>query len=190
VFGFSVYIQETCLLKAARAFLVIKALEDMGEVIATDPSSQDIEDEKFDFCFSLFTICDNDIESAKAAIMSVSEIEEAVGEEYTTEMMQNFGAGAAAESSEAGSEETKEEAPEVKKPTFGIVLASQVSQKNADSFMELLNEKGFNEAYITNVRFRRVVYGHFATKDDALNQLRQLRQQSRKLFGEGWVMKN
>lgn len=114
VFGFSVYIQETCLLKAARAFLVIKALEDMGEVIATDPSSQDIEDEKFDFCFSLFTICDNDMESAKAAIMSVSEIEEAVGEEYTAEMMQNFGAGAAAESSEAGSEETKEEAPEVK----------------------------------------------------------------------------
>ena len=42
VFGFSVYIQETCLLKAARAFLVIKALEDMGEVIVTDPSSQDI----------------------------------------------------------------------------------------------------------------------------------------------------
>lgn len=76
------------------------------------------------------------------------------------------------------------------KEEYCIVLASQVSQKNADSFMELLNEKGFNEAYITNVRFRRVVYGHFATKDDALNQLRQLRQQSRKLFGEGWVMKN
>jgi two-component system chemotaxis sensor kinase CheA len=114
VFGFSVYIQETCLLKAARAFLVIKALEDMGEVIATDPSSQDIEDEKFDFNFSLFTICDNDIDTAKAAIMSVSEIEEAVGEEYTVEMMQNFGGAAAAEEAPAESAETKEEAPEVK----------------------------------------------------------------------------
>lgn len=114
VFGFSVYIQETCLLKAARAFLVIKALEDMGEVIATDPSSQDIEDEKFDFSFSLFTICDNDIDTAKAAIMSVSEIEEAVGEEYTVEMMQNFGGAAAAEEAPAESAETKEEAPEVK----------------------------------------------------------------------------
>jgi two-component system chemotaxis sensor kinase CheA len=114
VFGFSVYIQETCLLKAARAFLVIKALEDMGEVIATDPSSQDIEDEKFDFNFSLFTICDNDIDTAKAAIMSVSEIEEAVGEEYTVEMMQNFGGAAAAEEAPAENTETKEEAPEVK----------------------------------------------------------------------------
>ncbi|MBQ2452863.1 MAG: chemotaxis protein CheA, partial [Lachnospiraceae bacterium] len=117
------------LLKAARAFLVIKALEDMGEVIATDPSSQDIEDEKFDFCFSLFTICDNDIESAKAAIMSVSEIEEAVGEEYSAEMMQSFGSGTAAESSDAGSEETKEEVPEVKETAPAVKTETAPSAK-------------------------------------------------------------
>ena len=73
---------------------------------------------------------------------------------------------------------------------YCIVLASQVSQKNADGFVEQLVKNGFNEAYITNAKFRRVVYGHFATKDEALNQLRQLRKQSKKLFGEGWVMKS
>jgi len=73
---------------------------------------------------------------------------------------------------------------------YCIVLASQVSKKNADRFMELLNNKGFKDAYITNVKFRRVLYGHFATKDEALSQLRELRQQNRKFFGEGWVMKS
>ena len=72
---------------------------------------------------------------------------------------------------------------------YGIVLACQVSQKNADGFVELLNSNGFKEAYITNKKFRRVIYGRYASKDEAASQLRQLRQQSRKLFGEGWVMK-
>ena len=40
--------EENCLLKAARAFLVFKAIEDIGEVIKSDPSVQDIEDEKFE----------------------------------------------------------------------------------------------------------------------------------------------
>lgn len=72
---------------------------------------------------------------------------------------------------------------------YCIVLASQVSQKNADMFISLLEQKGFNQAYITNKKFRRVLYGHYATKDAALDELRQLRQQNKQLFGEGWVMK-
>ena len=72
---------------------------------------------------------------------------------------------------------------------YCIVLASQVSQKNADGLMALLQENGFNNAYITNKKFRRVCYGHYATNDEATSDLRQLRQQSKKLFGEGWVMK-
>ena len=44
----TIYVQESCLLKAARAFLVFKELEGLGEVIKSDPSVQDIEDEKFE----------------------------------------------------------------------------------------------------------------------------------------------
>ena len=51
-------IQKECLLKAARAFLVFKAVEDYGNIIAYNPSSQDIEDEKFgnDFILRKFHI--------------------------------------------------------------------------------------------------------------------------------------
>lgn len=75
VMGITVYVQETCILKAARAFLVFKALEDLGETIVSVPSAQDIEDEKFDFDFSVIFITDADCETVKSAIMNVSEID-------------------------------------------------------------------------------------------------------------------
>lgn len=75
VFGLTVYVQETCILKAARAFLVYKALEELGETVISVPSAQDIEDEKFDFDFSIIFITDADLDKVKAAVMNVSEIE-------------------------------------------------------------------------------------------------------------------
>lgn len=82
VYATTVYIQETCLLKAARAFLVFKGLENKGEIIKSVPSVQDIEDERFDFDFSMFIISEKPIEEIKKVIENVSEIEEAVIEEY------------------------------------------------------------------------------------------------------------
>lgn len=75
VIGITVYVQETCILKAARAFLVYKALEELGETIVSVPSAQDIEDEKFDFDFSVIFITDSDCETVKKAILNVSEID-------------------------------------------------------------------------------------------------------------------
>ena len=78
IFGITVYLQETCILKAARAFLVFKTLEDMGEVIKSVPNVQDIEDEKFEMDFSLIFFTKHTLEEVKVAIENVSEIREAV----------------------------------------------------------------------------------------------------------------
>ena len=76
LYGMTVHIQKECLLKAARAFLVFKALEDYGEILVYDPSSQDIEDEKFDLGFSvIFSSESEDTEAIKASVLAVSEIE-------------------------------------------------------------------------------------------------------------------
>ncbi len=78
VFGITVYIQETCILKAARAFLVFKTLEEEGTIIKSQPAVQDIEDEKFDLDFSLFLITKNSQQEVYKKIMNVSEIKEVV----------------------------------------------------------------------------------------------------------------
>ena len=76
VFGLTVYIEENCILKAARAFLVFKALEELGEVLKAVPEVQDIEDEKFDFDFSLIFITQSEMEKVKAAVAHVSEVKD------------------------------------------------------------------------------------------------------------------
>lgn len=82
VYAVTVYLQESCLLKAARAFLVFKGVEDKGEVIKSYPSAQDIEDEKFELDFSMFIVSEQSIDEIKKTIENVSEIQEAVIEEY------------------------------------------------------------------------------------------------------------
>lgn len=82
VYGLTVYVQESCLLKAARAFLVYKAVEEKAEIIVCDPPAQDIEDEKFDLDFSLIVISTCPLEEILQAARNVSEIEKVVGALY------------------------------------------------------------------------------------------------------------
>ncbi len=80
VFGLTVKVQEACILKAARAFLVFKAIEDCGEIVLSNPSAQDIEDEKFDLDFSLIVVSDADLDKILSVAKSVSEIEDVIGD--------------------------------------------------------------------------------------------------------------
>lgn len=82
-YGLTVYIQEYCILKAARAFLVFKALESIGDIIKSKPEVQDIEDEKFDFDFSVVILTKEDIEKVRKLVASVSEIKDVVIEPIT-----------------------------------------------------------------------------------------------------------
>ncbi len=78
-YGISVFVQESCILKAARAFLVFKTLEEMGEILVSVPSAQEIEDEHFEFDFSMVFLSEYPLEQIIAAIKNVSEIEDAIG---------------------------------------------------------------------------------------------------------------
>lgn len=101
VYGVTVYVEEACVLKAARAFLVFKALEKLGEIIVSSPTAQDIEDEKFELTFSLIFISGNTADEVKDAVKSVSEIEEAFCSEY------KMASAAPAKTAEAAKTETK-----------------------------------------------------------------------------------
>lgn len=87
VYGLTVTVQESCILKAARAFLVCKAVEEKGEIIVSNPSTQDIEDEKFELDFSLIVLSEVSIEEVKAAAANVSEIASVEGDSIVLENM-------------------------------------------------------------------------------------------------------
>lgn len=104
VYKIKVSVDENCILKAARAFLVFKNLEGHGDIIKSEPSVQDIEDEKFDFDFSIIVVTEEKYDNIIALIKNVSEIKDAAGQEIT----QPF------------PEEQTEEAKEEKKETSAV----------------------------------------------------------------------
>ena len=85
-------------------------------------------------------------------------------------------------------QEAPEAQPEVKKTDYCIVLASHVSMKNANAFVEELHKRGFSEAEIfVRNKVTRVVCGHFETQNAAYNRLNRIRDN--KGFEEAWVLK-
>ncbi len=86
LYGFTIHINKECLLKAARAFLVFKAVEDFGQIMAFNPSSGDIEDENFEFDFSFLLSSESELDPILEAVKAVSEIESVEADKVTADM--------------------------------------------------------------------------------------------------------
>ena len=84
--------------------------------------------------------------------------------------------------------EASEQVEPQKTYSYTLVLASQVSKKNANNFIATLQKAGFNDARILETTMTRVVYGTYATENEVYNAQQQLRAKSRH-FKEAWVMK-
>ncbi len=142
VYGVTVYIDESCILKAARAFLVFKGLESAGEIIKSVPVVQDIEDEKFDFDFSMLIITDKSAEEISKIISNVSEIKEVVLEEF--QIPENATIVSSVQEKEEQEPEKKEEVK--KKPASGKIgkavanRSVRVDIEKLDVLMNLVSE--------------------------------------------------
>lgn len=125
VYGLTVYIQQSCILKAARAFLVFKAVEELGEILVSSPSAQDIEDEKFENDFSIIVISDSTLEEVTAAAQSVSEIEKVSGGVVTAEAAQEEKKDVQEEKAAQGAADKPAETTKVKPATASAPVSKQ-----------------------------------------------------------------
>lgn len=75
VFRIEVTVRQDCVLKAARAYMVFNVLEQNGEVIKSNPSVEDIEQERFEQTFTVYYISQMDQDQLTSQIASVSEID-------------------------------------------------------------------------------------------------------------------
>ena len=65
---------DTCLLKSARSYMVMNALDEIGDVVKSVPSSEDLEQEKFDKSFDVIVVTSQEEKGVQDAINSISEI--------------------------------------------------------------------------------------------------------------------
>lgn len=134
IYGMTVTVASDCLLKAARAFLVFRAVEELGQILVYRPSSQDIEDEKFDLSFSFYVASGESFDKLEHAASNVSEIDKVEGKEITEFHIE----GEAEQTAQASEEiqkapEKKEEKAPASKTETAKPKASNDSQKQAVS---------------------------------------------------------
>lgn len=106
----TVKLREDCLLKGARVYMVFEILEKMGEVIISNPPVSELEEENFDFEFSLVFVSKEDKQSIQEKASKVSEVELVDVKEFSiTEYREQQ------EDQQIEKEEVKKQKKEVKK---------------------------------------------------------------------------
>ncbi|MCR5043119.1 MAG: SPOR domain-containing protein [Bacteroidaceae bacterium] len=88
----------------------------------------------------------------------------------------------------AKASEAKENPAQVEKTRFAIVLATYVSQDNAEKFIKDLAKEGLSEGrYVKNGKVSRVLYSEYADESAAQQALNKLRQENA-AFAEAWIL--
>lgn len=76
IFLLTVTLVQDCLLKAPRAFMVTRTLDEFScEILKSSPETKDIEEEKFDLSFKLLVVGEVVLDNLKKAIEEISEID-------------------------------------------------------------------------------------------------------------------
>lgn len=70
-----VTLDSNCMLKSARAYIVVNTLEKFSDIVQSTPSIEEIEDEKFDLSFELLIISKEDNEFIRRELSNIPEID-------------------------------------------------------------------------------------------------------------------
>jgi len=133
VYHIQVALMESCMLKAARAYMVFDLLERQGEIVKSDPSVQDLEQEKFDRFFTIFVISETEGESLQKQITDISEIESASVTLLDEESLMMLEAAAAAGLPQTAAAAAAEESSAAKEQTAATAAPASASKERASS---------------------------------------------------------
>lgn len=87
----NVEVSDDCMLKAARAFIVFTTIEEHGEILQSDPSAEDIEDEKFENKFSVLVVSEKSREELEKEIGGISDLKSVVVESIDQDEIETSG---------------------------------------------------------------------------------------------------
>ncbi|CUH96109.1 Chemotaxis protein CheA [Propionispora sp. 2/2-37] len=74
-YGVTISLREGCLLKSARAYMAMSALEELGDVIRSIPPVDDLEKENFGLSFQVILVTGAEADRVQQLLLGISEIE-------------------------------------------------------------------------------------------------------------------
>lgn len=151
-----------CLLKSARAYMVMNALDELGEVIKSVPPAEELEQEKFERSFSVVVVTGHEQSKIKDTLMNISEIADVVIEEIEESKAQETPQETAKAVSAAAAAPAKPLEPkpeEKKKAANGNAIEKKLKSgqsvrvdiEKLDSLLNLVGELVVNKARLEQI---------------------------------------
>ncbi len=142
-------LDDDCVLKSVRVFMVFKKLARMGRVVSSRPPLEDLEEERFDRAFEVVLATREDAERVRAALLVIAEVCE-------VEVVSPQGADAGAqEGPEAAAVREEGEGPgRAAEPAAAGMVRTQsvrVSISRLDNLMNLIGELVINRTRLQEI---------------------------------------
>ncbi|ENH98217.1 chemotaxis protein CheA [Gracilibacillus halophilus YIM-C55.5] len=163
-----VKLNDNCLLKAARVYMVFEVLEQVGEVIKSEPEVQELEEENFEETFQVLLVTKDEAEAVQQKIYKVSEVENVIVEpfdahseaEQTDEVNEQPSSSKDTEEEQASAQqenqkpETKQSTEKPKQKVGGKTIRVNIDRLDAlmNLFEELVIDRGRLEQISANLR--------------------------------------
>jgi two-component system chemotaxis sensor kinase CheA len=180
---FDILLEKDCALKSVRALMILKAVEEYGEIIDTTPSRIEIENGKFDLKFKISLSSDIEPETIQNKLQLIPEVEN-----VDVELADNKQQQSQTDEKELN---TKTVAPETKSQSDKIIKSAIVSKRNQgvrvqieklDDLMNLVGELVINKIRLLQIGSENRVPGLKEILDqlnilttDLQNQVMQMR---------------
>ncbi len=146
----NVTLDESCLLKAARVYMVFKSLEESGEIIKSLPTTEELEEEKFDSSFMIVFVTKEEKEKIQKNLLNISEIEKVEIQVINLEKKEEK-----QESNKKENKDKKEDKSKVKnkvtKTTHKATTTVRVDTEKLDLLMNLVAELVINKTRLSQL---------------------------------------
>ena len=159
-----------CVFKQARSFMILRCVNELGEIVKSFPSPEDIEKGNFGSGFSLVIVTDQEVEKFHKSLFSIGDVKNVQIETFEGEKLHksNFTADPS-----AGVKSTEAETSTALGSTEGKIGSSKtvrVQTSKLDKLMALVQE-----LVISKVRFEQITTSNNITElSDPLSQLNHI----------------
>lgn len=160
--GFQAYwvevaLDPSCQMKSVRAFLVFETLQQMGEIIKSDPPAEDIQEGRFETEFRVILLTNEDQDRVRNLLMTVSEVAKVT----VSRIKLAAGADAQEQAARDAQGEKAERAARVEHAEVKTVQTVRVDVQKLDTLMNLVGELVIDRTRLN--RFAEIFEGRFGS---------------------------
>ncbi|PFP30807.1 chemotaxis protein CheA [Bacillus sp. AFS073361] len=144
VYEFKVTLDENCAMTSVRAYMVFQAAEELGEIIKSHPSVEQIEEGDFGQSFTILMVSEFEAQEIQTQLSNVSEVKEVILSEKVHQSLGDFSKSDISKKEQTNRPQTKEglDGSKKKQRTKSIRVDIEKLDHLMNLFSELIIDRG------------------------------------------------